>query len=84
MNKSIINFYSILIMSIPHFSTAEDIIYKYKDYEAIDLGAIEVKGQILTPGDLTISEKERIIFKRDLLEKVNFDLEDKKDVYNLR
>jgi hypothetical protein len=60
------------------------VIYKYKDYEAIDLGSLEIKGKIIAPGDLTVSERERKAFKRELLEKTNFDLENKREVYNLR
>ena len=48
-------------------------VYKYKEYEVIDLGSMEIKGQIIAPGDLTISERERQTFKRSLLEKNNFD-----------
>lgn len=58
--------------------------YKYKDYDVIDLGAIEIKGQIIAPGDLTVKEKERKTFKRELLEKDNFDFENKRDIENLR
>jgi hypothetical protein len=60
------------------------VIYKYKDYESIDLGSLEIKGKIIAPGDLTVSERERKEFKRELLEKTNFDLENKREIYNLR
>ncbi len=60
------------------------IIYKYKDYEAIDLGALEIKGKIIAPGDLTVSERERKVFKRELLEKRDFDFENKREIANLR
>ena len=59
-------------------------VYKYKDYEVIDLGSLEIKGQIIAPGDLTISEKDRKVFKRSLLEKENFDYENKREIENLR
>ena len=62
----------------------KNIIYKYKDYEAIDLGSLEIKGKIIAPGDLTVSERERKQFQRELLEKTNFDLENKREIYNLR
>lgn len=60
------------------------VVYKYKEYEVIDLGSLEVKGQIMAPGDLTVNERERQSFKRDLLEKNNFDFENKREVENLR
>lgn len=60
------------------------VVYKYKDYDVIDLGSLEVKGKIIAPGDLTVSERERKQFKRELLEKTNFDFENKREIYNLR
>jgi hypothetical protein len=59
-------------------------IYKYKEYESIDLGSIEIKGQIIAPGDLSINDRERKTFKRTLLEKNNFDFENKREIENLR
>lgn len=58
--------------------------YKYKEYEVIDLGSMEVKGQIMAPGDLTVSDRERKVFKRSLLEKSNFDFENRREIENLR
>jgi hypothetical protein len=62
----------------------KNVIYKYKEYEVIDLGSMEIKGQIMAPGDLTVNERERQTFKRSLLEKHNFDFEDKREIENLR
>lgn len=62
----------------------KNVVYKYKEYEVIDLGSLEIKGQIMAPGDLTVNERERPVFKRSLLEKENFDFENKREVENLR
>lgn len=62
----------------------KNIIYKYKEYEVIDLGSMEIKGQIIAPGDLTVNERERKVFKRSLLEKNNFDFENRREIENLR
>lgn len=62
----------------------KNTVYKYKEYEVIDLGSMDVKGQIIAPGDLTVNERERKVFKRSLLEKINFDFENKREVENLR
>jgi hypothetical protein len=62
----------------------KDVIYKYKEYEIIDLGSIEIKGQIIAPGDLTVNERERKVFKRSLLEKNNFDFENRREIENIR
>jgi hypothetical protein len=77
-----------LILNLTSITFAEEkeknTVYKYKDYEVIDLGSLEIKGQIIAPGDITISEKERKVFKRSLLEKDNFDYENKREIENLR
>lgn len=62
----------------------KNVVYKYKEYETIDLGALEIKGQIMAPGDLTVNERERQSFKRSLLEKTNFDFENRREIENLR
>lgn len=62
----------------------KNIVYKYKEYEVIDLGSLEIKGQIMAPGDLTVNERERQTFKRSLLEKQNYDFENKREIENLR
>ncbi len=59
-------------------------IYKYKEYEVVDLGSMEIKGQIVAPGDLTVNERERKVFTRSLLEKTNFDFENRREIENLR
>ena len=62
----------------------KETVYKYKEYEVIDLGSMEIKGQIVAPGDLTVNERERKVFKRALLEKENFDFENRREIENLR
>lgn len=62
----------------------KNTVYKYKEYEVIDLGSMEIKGQIIAPGDLTVNERERKVFKRSLLEKNNYDFENKREIENLR
>lgn len=61
-----------------------DVVYKYKDYDVIDLGSLEVKGEIVAPGDLTVVERDKKDFDKRLLEKTNFDLEIKREIENLR
>lgn len=75
-----------LILSFSAFAQEEkkNVIYKYKEYEVIDLGSLEIKGQIMAPGDLTVNERERQSFKRSLLEKNNFDFENRREIENLR
>ena len=78
---------TIALTSLSTFAQEEvkkNIIYKYKEYEVIDLGSLEIKGQIMAPGDLTVNERERQSFKRSLLEKNNFDFENRREIENLR
>lgn len=51
----------------------EKVIYKYKEYEKFDLGDMEIKGSILAPGDLSVKERRRKIFHRELYKKPDFD-----------
>lgn len=61
-----------------------EVVYKYKDYDVIDLGSLEVKGEIVAPGDLTVVERDKKEFDKRLLEKNNFDIEIKREIENLR
>lgn len=79
-----ITFLSLGIHAEEKAEAKKTTIYKYKEYEVIDLGSMEIKGQIMAPGDLTVNERERKIFKRSLLEKDNFDFENKREIENLR
>lgn len=72
MNRMII----LLIALCCTFSTlAQDkkIIYKYKEYEKFDLGDLEIKGSIIAPGDISVKERRRKVFERELLHKDDFD-----------
>lgn len=51
----------------------EKVVYKYKEYEKFDLGDMEIKGSIVAPGDLSVKERRRKIFHRNLYHKKNFD-----------
>lgn len=79
---------TILLLNLSSLALAQDkkndVVYKYKDYDVIDLGSLEVKGEIVAPGDLTVVEREKKDFDKRLLEKNNFDLEIKREIENLR
>ncbi len=61
-----------------------NIVYKYKKYESFDLGNLEVKGDIIAPGDLSVQERQRTKMERGLLERKDFDQEVRQDIKNLR
>ncbi len=60
------------------------VIYQYKKYEKFDLGNLEVKGQLIAPGDISVRERERKRFEMDLFNRDNFDSFIAKDVESLR
>lgn len=60
------------------------VIVKYKQYESFDLGNLEVKGEIIAPGDISVQERKRKKFYRELLLRKSFDRESISDINNLR
>lgn len=55
------------------YAQNKKIVYKYKEYEKFDLGDLEIKGNIIAPGDLSVKERSRRVFERDLYRKNDFD-----------
>ncbi len=66
------------------FGQEDKVIYQYKKYERFDLGNLEVKGQLIAPGDISVRERERRRFELDLYSRKDFDAFIKKDVESLR
>lgn len=62
----------------------KNVIYQYKKYEKFDLGNLEVKGQLIAPGDISVRDRERRRFEMDLYVRENFDTLIKKDMESLR
>jgi hypothetical protein len=78
-------FYILSICFLSQAFAAEDkVIYQYKKYEKFDLGNLEVKGQLIAPGDISVRERERRRFEVDLFSRKDFDSFVKKDVESLR
>ncbi len=73
-----------MVMMSEAFGKEEKVIYQYKKYEKFDLGNLEVKGQLIAPGDISVRERERRRFELDLYSRKNFDAFIKKDVESLR
>lgn len=65
-------------------SGEEKVIYQYKKYEKFDLGDLEVKGQLIAPGDLSVRERERRRFELDLYNRAEFDDKIQHDIRTLR
>jgi hypothetical protein len=66
------------------YGEEQKVIYQYKKYEKFDLGNLEVKGQLIAPGDISVRERERRRFEMDLFSRKDFDKFIKKDVESLR
>lgn len=69
--KSLLLISFILCSSV--FGQSKNIVYKYKEYERFDLGDLEIKGSVIAPGDLSVKERRRKTFERELHNKDNFD-----------
>lgn len=53
----------------------EKIIYKYKQYEKFDLGDMEIKGELIAPGDLTVKERSNRFINRKLYKRKEYSKE---------
>jgi len=79
-------------MLVTGIATAQDsgqksegkIIYQYKKYERFDLGDLEVQGNIIAPGDLSVKEKGANLMGRPLYDRREFSKEISLDVHELR
>lgn len=73
-----------LMLSPLCYSEEEKVIYKYKKYEKFDLGSLEIKGEVIAPGDLSVMERERKRFTRSFYERTDFKQDMKNEMHSLR
>lgn len=66
------------------YAQEQKTIYEYKKYEKFDLGNLEVKGQLIAPGDISVRDRQRRRFELDLYSRKDFDSFIKKDVESIR
>lgn len=67
-----------LIVAILFINTSfakERVKIKYKKFEKFDLGDMEIEGEIVAPGDLTVRERKTRFFERDLYDREEYDKE---------
>ena len=67
-----------LLFISPVAFAKKKVIYKYKEYEKFDLGDLEITG------DLSVKERRRKTFERNLLQRKSFDREMIQDIKFLR
>ena len=87
MNTRIKTMAKIILMATmfaTNLMAKEKIIIKYKKYEKFDLGSLQVKGNIIAPGDISVRKRGKRLFHRKLYNRLDWDKEMKKDVNNLR
>jgi hypothetical protein len=82
--KILICILSLYMISNAQGQDDQKVIYQYKKYEKFDLGNLEVKGQLIAPGDISVRERERKRFELDLFSRKDFDGFVQKDLESLR
>ncbi len=80
----ILVFVAVLCSIVESYGEDQQVIYEYKKYEKFDLGNLEVKGELIAPGDISVRERDRRRFELDLYGRKDFDAFIKKDVESLR
>lgn len=60
------------------------VIYEYKKYEKFDLGNLEVQGELIAPGDISVRERDRKKFNLDFFERKDFSSFVKQDIEAFR
>ena len=75
---------SLVFISEAHSEAKDKTIYQYKKYEKFDLGNLEVKGELVAPGDISVRERERKRFEMQLESRRDFERFIEKDIQSLR
>lgn len=61
-----------------------NVIFKYKKYEKFNLGDMSIKGDVITPGDISVKKRKFIKFEEGLFDRKNFKDLVRKDIRDLR
>ena len=62
----------------------EKIKIEYKKYEMIDLGDLAINGKVVSPGDITVRQRRRIIFNRKLFIRKKYNDLNKKNIIKMK
>ena len=75
----------ILLFSSAAFAqSGKEVNYEYRKYEKFDLGSMEIQGDLVAPGDVSVREKERETFSLDLFIRKHSDDLGKHDAATVR
>lgn len=58
--------------------------YEYKKYQKFDLGNLSIKGNILTPGDVSVRDRLPSSITHDVYDRKNFNDHMDKDIQDIR
>ena len=58
--------------------------YEYKKYQKFDLGNLSIKGNILTPGDVSVRDRLPSSITHDVYDRKNFNDYMDKDIQDIR
>ena len=76
-NLMILLFFLMSFMAFAEESKEPPVKIEYKKYERVDLGDMSVKGNVVTPGDLSVNERGKRLFEKPLPERMHFDNENR-------
>ncbi len=62
----------------------QKIIYKYKKYEKFNLGDMSIKGDVITPGDISVKQRKFKRFSEGLFHRWHFRDMIKEDIRDIR
>ena len=77
----------ILVMALSlgtAYAAKNKVKYQYKKYERFDFNAIDVEGDLGSPGDLSVANRFRKKFRNKIPERKNFNKEMKRALDNVR
>ena len=68
----------------PQAHPRRKVIIEYKKYQAIDLGDLQIEGEVVAPGDITIERQDSQHLDYELFEQNHFRRESTRDIQDIR
>lgn len=87
LTRILVGLFFVFSLNIKAFSQNKDeknVVYKYKSYEKFDLGDMSIKGDVITPGDISVKKRQFRRFRQSLYHRYNFADKVKEDFKDLR
>jgi hypothetical protein len=73
-----------MFLAFTSVNAEEKVIYKYQQRQRVDLGDLEIKGKVLAPGDITVTDRDRKRFRRDLYDRRDFNEKVRLNILDMR